>query len=671
MFQRLLVASSLLLALAMGGCAPAALRTAADPAPRWDSERELAPGVRLAHRSDARGPWAIDVVRAASDACGVEARSAKALDRVEGRETVSAIAERVGRQSGRPVLAAVNADFFRPTGVPVGAQVSDGEMVRHPGDRAVFGVADTGQPFAGVVRLDGRAWTPHGSLPLRSVNPAPGWKGASLYNRFAGEATPPDSGVMEATLRPLGGGAVGDTLRGVVEAVDTLPAGVPLTPGRVVLAARGGDAAALRAVRRGDTLRWTLRMEGAPARVRETVGGHPLLLRAGRELEDRETGIDSAFSHTRHPRTAVGWTAGGELLLVTVDGRQPGHSAGMTLAELRRLFTELGASDAINLDGGGSTSLWSGGRVVNRPSDATGERPVANALLLLGPPPGPCPAPAAALEAALRERIRRYAADTVEVSVAYRDLASGDSLLIDAHTRMHAASTMKVPVMLELFRRAERGGVALDGAIPVRNTFRSIADGSSYSLSATDDSDAELYTYVGRSLPVRELTERMITRSSNLATNLLIEHADPDRIAATLDTLGAGAMRVLRGVEDGPAFRAGMNNTTTAYALMKTLEAIAAGRAASPEATREMLAILQRQHFREMIPSGLPPGTPVANKTGWITGINHDAAIVFPPGRAPYVLVVLTRGFRDTGAAAALAGELSRLVWNATLARTP
>jgi beta-lactamase class A len=271
----------------------------------------------------------------------------------------------------------------------------------------------------------------------------------------------------------------------------------------------------------------------------------------------------------------------------------------------------------------------------------------------------------AALGAEVRRMVAELPGDTLEVSVALVDLQTGDSLLVDAHERMHAASTMKVPVMLELFRRADAGELELDGPVEVRNTFRSIADGSAYTLSAADDSDTEIYARLGQKLTVRELVERMITRSSNLATNLLIDLAEPARIAATLASLGASETVVLRGVEDGPAFRAGMNNTTTAYGLMKTLQGIAAGRAASPRATEEMLAILGRQEFREMIPAGLPAGVRVANKTGWITGINHDAAIVLPEGRRPYVLVVLTRGFRDQELARRTAVEVSRRSWEA------
>ena len=271
----------------------------------------------------------------------------------------------------------------------------------------------------------------------------------------------------------------------------------------------------------------------------------------------------------------------------------------------------------------------------------------------------------AALEAEVRRIVEALPGDTLEVSVALKDLQGGDSLLVDAHVQMHAASTMKVPVMLELFRRADAGELSLDDSVTVRNRFRSIADGSAYTLSAADDSDTEIYGRLGRRMTVRELVERMITRSSNLATNLLIELADPARIAATLASLGAAETVVLRGVEDGPAFRAGMNNSTTAYGLMKTLEAIASGRAASPRATEEMLAILGRQEFREMIPAGLPAGVRVANKTGWITGINHDAAIVLPEGRRPYVLVVLTRGFHDRELARRTAAEVSRRSWEA------
>ena len=271
--------------------------------------------------------------------------------------------------------------------------------------------------------------------------------------------------------------------------------------------------------------------------------------------------------------------------------------------------------------------------------------------------------PMAGLETEVRRIIRAAAGDTAEVSVAFMDLGTGDSLLVDAHVRMHAASTMKVPVMMELFRRADAGEITFDAPIPVRNSFVSIADGGAYQLSPDDDSDGELYRRIGEDVAMRELVERMITRSSNLATNILIAQARPERIAELMERIGARDMRVLRGVEDNAAFQAGMNNTTTAYALMRVMRAVQDPSAVGAGAAREMQAILGRQEFREMIPAGLPAGTRVANKTGSITRVSHDAALVYPPGRAPYVLVVLTRGFADGDAAAGVGRDVSRAVW--------
>jgi beta-lactamase class A len=278
----------------------------------------------------------------------------------------------------------------------------------------------------------------------------------------------------------------------------------------------------------------------------------------------------------------------------------------------------------------------------------------------------PSPAPNAAmpmLESQVRGIIRAAAGDTAEVSVAFMDLGTGDSLLVDAHVRMHAASTMKVPVMMELFRRAGAGELRFDAPIAVRNQFVSIAGGGTYQLSRGDDSDGALYERIGGDVPLRELVERMITRSSNLATNLLIAEARPERIAVTMERIGARDMHVLRGVEDQAAYDAGMNNTTTAYALMRVMRAVQDPAVVGADAAREMQDILGRQEFTEMIPAGSPAGTRVANKTGNITRIAHDAAIVYPPGRAPYVLVVLTRGFVDEKVAAGVGRDVSRAVW--------
>ncbi len=265
------------------------------------------------------------------------------------------------------------------------------------------------------------------------------------------------------------------------------------------------------------------------------------------------------------------------------------------------------------------------------------------------------------LEGDLSDRIDHSAAEVV--GVYFRNLETGDSLLIDADVRMHAASTMKVPLMIQVFRDADAAWFALEDSVPITATFQSIADGSPYRLDRADDSDSTLYERVGGRATLRELTELMITVSSNLATNILIGLVGPGRVQHTMARLGADSIAVLRGVEDGPAFRAGMNNTTTARDLGVILTAIAADEAASAAACAAMRDILARQRFNEGIPAGLPSGTRVAHKTGWITGIAHDAAIVEPEGGPRYILVVLTRGIEDGAEANGLIADLSRMVY--------
>ena len=162
-------------------------------------------------------------------------------------------------------------------------------------------------------------------------------------------------------------------------------------------------------------------------------------------------------------------------------------------------------------------------------------------------------------------------------------------------------------------------------------------------------------------MTLRALCEAMITVSSNFAANLLIEKLDVQKIRATVTRLGADGMQVLRGVEDQKAFDKGMNNSTTARGLMVLLEKLGRGQAVSPSADAEMIEILKRQKFNDAIPAGVPAGTPVAHKTGTITRVHHDAAVVYGP--RPYVLVVLVRGIQDQKQSAALIAEISKTVW--------
>jgi beta-lactamase class A len=198
----------------------------------------------------------------------------------------------------------------------------------------------------------------------------------------------------------------------------------------------------------------------------------------------------------------------------------------------------------------------------------------------------------------------------------------------------------------------------------VRNQFHSIVDGSVYTMDVSEDSDAQVYKAIGKSMTLRDLCEAMITVSSNFAANLLIEKLGATSVQATVDRLGGAGVKVLRGVEDQKAFDKGLNNTTTAAGLAALLAKLAAGRAVSAKADAEMVAILARQKFNDALPAGLPRGTRVAHKTGSITRIHHDAGIVYG-GPQPYVIVVLTRGIQDQKISAALMAAISREVWTA------
>jgi beta-lactamase class A len=265
------------------------------------------------------------------------------------------------------------------------------------------------------------------------------------------------------------------------------------------------------------------------------------------------------------------------------------------------------------------------------------------------------------LRARLEQRIG--ATPGAIVGLYYKSLTSGELVTVAADSSFHAASTMKLPVMIEFFRQVERGGLSEQQPVLLVNQFASIVDGSPFSVAPIDDSDSTMYLRVGHRVPARELVERMIVRSSNLATNAVIALVGAEHADSTAHALGARHMRVLRGVEDGKAFQKGLNNTTTARDLGILLEAIEQRRAASARSCAEMLGILGRQEFNGEIPAGLPPGTRVAHKTGQISGVLHDAALVYLPGKSPYVLVVLTRNIPDERVARTLIVDLSRLVY--------
>ncbi len=358
-------------------------------APRAERiEKRISPHIVLFQEISANPPLAIQGVRI-TPAKAVTFRSTLGNDVVategalRGRELTSRMAWR------HRAVAAINADFF-DGGDPLGLCIANYELVSEPfPGRPSVGWTATGQVVMGDPALDASVTRPDGSrLAITGINRTAKAEGdlvlfTPFYGASAGAAGRGVAVVLDALPRPV---RVGATMQAVVREVrEGNAAPIPATGG--VLFGTATQAEFLRALQPGNrvTIRVDLWGDGAERwrEVQEAVSGGPWLIRNGKVLIAQEQGGGfnlQSFVERRHPRTAVGRTAEGELIWITVDGRQP-QSQGATTLELAQILARYGAVDAINLDGGGSTTLVVRNLVVNSPSDGT-ERPVANAWLV-------------------------------------------------------------------------------------------------------------------------------------------------------------------------------------------------------------------------------------------------------------------------------------------------
>lgn len=252
-----------------------------------------------------------------------------------------------------------------------------------------------------------------------------------------------------------------------------------------------------------------------------------------------------------------------------------------------------------------------------------------------------------------------------DISLSVHDLETGREINLRADESYHPASTVKVHLMMEVFRQAHTGQFSLDDSLTIFNSFPSIADGSPYSLEAKDDSETSLYERIGETESIRELTRLMIVRSSNLATNILFQKIGARAINEFLAELGIQDVAFVRGMYDLLALNRGMNNRGAARGLTQTMRLIAEGKVVSKQASDEMIGVLLEQEFNESIPHLLPEGTRVAHKTGWSDDFYHDTGIVFPVNRKPYAISIMTRGFAEDQADEAhdCMANISKLVY--------
>jgi beta-lactamase class A len=268
-------------------------------------------------------------------------------------------------------------------------------------------------------------------------------------------------------------------------------------------------------------------------------------------------------------------------------------------------------------------------------------------------------------EATLRDTVLRIGEDAraSAVAVAAYDFEHHTAWALNSARWFHAASTIKVPVLLAVYDAIEQGRFDAHARVHVRNRFPSLVDGRPYRVGKESDANAEVHAAIGRMLTVQELAEHMIVTSSNLATNLLIDLVGIEAARASLARLHLGGIDLQRGVDDEAAWEAGLNNRVTAAGLCDALRLIEEGKAISADASKAMLDILHQQRFRSGIPAGLPEDARVAHKTGEISTIAHDAGIVYLGERDAYVVAILTEWAPEVNGRQETIARISRAVY--------
>jgi hypothetical protein len=328
-------------------------------------------------------PWVIHVLDVDLAACWKPVAVKGAAGAVGRTRTSALVASMLDPIN--PIAAGVNADFFLfdPPGVPTGAHLSTGAVVTGPGARPVFAIETTGRPWIGALTAAGVAVSGLDSVPIIAWNRLSP-DGLAWFDHRYGPAVDTSTGSVRVAL----------DAGGAVQSIDTSGASaiIPSSGGVLVLGNRAPVPVRQRLLLSARSrAQFNVSTRLLPMHPREAVGGFPILVRDSMEVPGLDSAGAPTFAPVRHPRTLVGVASRGRrLLLITIDGRQAGYSVGTTNRESARIALELGATEAINLDGGGSTAMAIARRrgdsvsieVVNRPSDPQGERAVGNALVV-------------------------------------------------------------------------------------------------------------------------------------------------------------------------------------------------------------------------------------------------------------------------------------------------
>ncbi|MCX6142017.1 MAG: phosphodiester glycosidase family protein [Ignavibacteriales bacterium] len=405
MLQRIRVALAFFLAITWTGSAGLYQTSLPSLSPREKyevvSSREVRPGVTYYYIAGKRGPWRIHVLEIDLHHSELEIAAARALDKLFGREPTSSIARRHDSNE-RTVVAALNADFFDlATGENENNNVVETEFVKgtevtkSPNDvfdniHSQFAVSISRKPFLDRFAFMGRVfWTQGIASDLHGVNDAPRSNSLVLFNHYYGPSTPIDTlkmDIKELPLREIRKDH--DTSYAIVTGKVT-SVGTTIGAGMLVLSGYNlQNPNLISSANVGDTVRIWVGTNPDRGTLKTLVGGWPRIVLNGKNIGasvDSIEGTFPRFSAQRNPRSGVGFSMDSTTVyFLVVDGRQP-SSAGMTLVEFADLMISQGVYQGLNLDGGGSTTFVLEGRIMNSPSDATGERPVGNCLLLTAP----------------------------------------------------------------------------------------------------------------------------------------------------------------------------------------------------------------------------------------------------------------------------------------------
>lgn len=349
--------------------------------------KKIVPGVMHHSVYIDSGPWSINILEVdLQENSSLNLKTYKAEEQLAAREKLSEMSRKLAI-SGYEVIGGINGDFFSSEGIQIGVQVVDGLIISEPCDRSVFGFTVNRRPFIDIVDYEGHILTENGnSHKVHTINRAREKDFLVLYNSFIGRSTQTNKWGTEIAVEVMGQTTINDTMIGVVREMETRKGNMSIEENELILSGHdAGHIFLLNNVEDDDTVKIHLKLHPITERIDQAIGGMPRLLRDGRVvLSDKIESIPENFAMTKHPRSAVGFSADSTtIFLVTVDGRQAGFSEGMTLVELATYLLTIDVYDALNLDGGGSTTMVIGDRVVNSPSDNTGERAVANGLFII------------------------------------------------------------------------------------------------------------------------------------------------------------------------------------------------------------------------------------------------------------------------------------------------